>query len=166
MFRRCKHTSDQIAQSLAGNYRAEHVFALAQALALYESYQTQLALCDKQIEQYLRKIRGSHRCKAANALRERNKNEPAFDIQSHLFRITEVDLTRIDGIAAPTALTVISEIGADMSRWVTVKYFTSWLGLCPGTKITGGKVQSSKTKPTASSCCHSVAFSSGSVISK
>jgi transposase len=29
------------------------------------------------------------------------------------------------------------------------KHFASWLGLCPGTKITGGKVMSSKTKRCA-----------------
>ena len=35
-----------------------------------------------------------------------------------------------------------------MSRWKTVKHFTSWLGLCPGTKVSGGRVLGSKTKPT------------------
>jgi transposase len=60
-----------------------------------------------------------------------------------------VDLTRIDGIDVTTALAVISEIGTDMSRFPTVGHFTSWLGLCPGTKITGGTVMSGKTKPCA-----------------
>src|SRR5438552_383323 len=40
----------------------------------------------------------------------------------------------------------VSEIGVDMTRFPTIKHFTSWLGLCPGTKITGGKVMSGKTK--------------------
>ena len=60
-----------------------------------------------------------------------------------------VDLTRIDGIHVTTALTVISEVGADMSRFPSDKHFASWLGLCPGTKITGGKVMSGKTKRSA-----------------
>ena len=60
-----------------------------------------------------------------------------------------VDLTRIDGIDVTTALAVIAEIGVDMSRFPTIKHFTSWLGLCPGTKITGGKVMSGKTKRCA-----------------
>ncbi len=60
-----------------------------------------------------------------------------------------VDLTRIDGIDVTTALAVVSEVGADMSRFPSVKHFTSWLGLCPGTKITGGKVMSGKTKRCA-----------------
>ena len=60
-----------------------------------------------------------------------------------------VDLTRIDGIDVTTALAVISETGADMSRFESVTHFASWLGLCPGTKITGGKVMSGKTKRCA-----------------
>jgi len=59
-----------------------------------------------------------------------------------------VDLTRIDGIDVTTALAVLAEIGADMSKFPSVKHFTSWLGLCPGTKITGGKLLSGKTQ-----CC-------------
>ena len=60
-----------------------------------------------------------------------------------------VDLTRIDGINVTTALAVVSEVGTDMSRFPSDKHFASWLGLCPGTKITGGKVMSGKTKPSA-----------------
>ena len=52
----------------------------------------------------------------------------------------------IDGIDVTTALAVVSEIGVDMTRFPTIKHFTSWLGLCPGTKITGGKMMSGKTK--------------------
>jgi transposase len=60
-----------------------------------------------------------------------------------------VDLTRIDGIDVTTALAVVSETGANLSRFPTVAHFASWMGLCPGTKITGGKVMSSKTKRCA-----------------
>jgi transposase len=60
-----------------------------------------------------------------------------------------VDLTRIDGIDVTTALVVVSEIGTDMGRFPTDKHFASWLGLCPGTKITDGKVMSGKTKRCA-----------------
>ena len=67
----------------------------------------------------------------------------------HLFKMCGVDLTRIDGINVTTAIAVISETGSDMSRFPTVGHFTSWLGLCPGTKITGRKVMSGKTKRVA-----------------
>lgn len=78
--------------------------------------------------------------------RGRARNAPKFDLRTQLFRMCGVDLTRIDGMDVTTALAVVSEIGTDMSRFPTVKHFTSWLGLCPGTKITGGKVMSGKTK--------------------
>jgi len=65
-----------------------------------------------------------------------------------LYQLTGVDLTQIDGIEASTALTLISEIGTNMSRFPTANQFASWLGLCPGTKVSGGRVLSSKTKFT------------------
>ncbi len=60
-----------------------------------------------------------------------------------------VDLTRIDGVDVTTALAVVSETGADMSRFPSLGQFASRLGLCPGTKITGGKVMSGKSKRCA-----------------
>ena len=50
---------------------------------------------------------------------------------------------------AYTALKVVSEIGTDMTKWLSAKHFASWLGLSPNNRITGGKVMSSKTKPSA-----------------
>ena len=52
----------------------------------------------------------------------------------------------MEGLDEMNALTLISELGTDMAKWPTVKHFTSWLGLCPNFKKTGGKVQSSKTR--------------------
>lgn len=34
---------------------------------------------------------------------------------------------------------LLTEIGPDVSRLASVKHFCSWLGLCPGTKVSGGK---------------------------
>ena len=55
--RRCHATVETVCQALAGNYREEHVFALTQALELYDVYQTKVAACDKQIEAILRRLR-------------------------------------------------------------------------------------------------------------
>ena len=76
------------------------------------------------------------------------KNAPKFDVRTYLFRICGVDLTAIDGIDTTTALKVIAEIGPDLSRFKSAKHFASWLGLCPGTKISGGKLLSGTTKRT------------------
>jgi len=83
--------------------------------------------------------------KSKKAKRNRS-NKPSFDLHSHLYRITGVDFTTIDGLDVVTVQTIISEVGLDPSKFKTVKHFCSWLGLCPGCRITGGKVKSSQTR--------------------
>ena len=83
--------------------------------------------------------------------RKRAANAPAFDVRQYVYTMTGVDLTEVDGLEANTILTVISEIGLDMSRWPTEKHFASWLTLCPGVNKTGGRSQSSsgRTRPSS-----------------
>jgi transposase len=147
---RCKSSEAVIAKSLEGNYRAEHLFALAQAVALYDAYQAQIAACDQRIEQYLASVEHvTAESPPPTKQRKPRGNQLHFDARTHVYQMTGVDLTRIDGIEATTALTLIAEIGTDMSRWKTANHFVSWLGLCPGTKVSGGRRLSSTTKPTA-----------------
>ena len=40
---------------------------------------------------------------------------------------------------------MLAEVGADFSKFKDAKHFASWLGLCPGTKISGGKIISAAT---------------------
>ena len=147
--RRIKASEHEIAKSLQGNWRGEHLFALKQALAVFDFCGVQLAQCDGEIEQRLKALQKHEGSPAKGKKRSKSKNAPKFDVRDHLFKVCGVDLTRIDGIDVTTAMTVVSEIGPDMSRFPTVKHFTSWLGLCPGTKISGGKVLGAKTKRCA-----------------
>ena len=110
---------------------------------------TQLVECDCEIEQQLKCLKVHEGDPAKGKQRGRSRNAPKFDLRAQLFKMCGVDLTRIDGIDVTTAMAVISETGTDMSRFPTVGHFASWLGLCPGTKITGGKVMSGKTKRCA-----------------
>ena len=50
-----------------------------------------------------------------------------------------VDLTAIPTIGVTTALTIAAEIGPDFSAFPSAQHFSSWLGLAPGTRISGGK---------------------------
>jgi transposase len=148
----CRNDEATIAKALQGNWRDEHLFALRQAVALYKIYHQQITECDRQIETHLK----SFETKTEEPLPSRpskgrpSRNQLRFQALDPLHRILGVDLTRIDGIDAHTALKILSEIGTDMSRWPTVKHFTSWLGLCPGNKLSGGKRLSGRTKPCAS----------------
>jgi transposase len=150
--RRCKNSLDIIEKSLEGHYRDEHVFALTQALELYDTYNQKIGSCDRAIEKQLLQFESSPlpstsvepKSKSSNC-----KNAPSFDAQSHLKRILGVNLIAIPGIEASTALRVISEIGVDLSRFRSSKAFCSWLGLCPGNKVSGGKRLGGKSKRTS-----------------
>ena len=128
---RCHASEAEIVAALTGNYRPEHVFVLAQNLELFDQYQRQLATCDGAIEAHLLQLtaRVAAPITALPPARRRQKirdNEPRFDPHPppHL---TGVDLSQIDGIGPYNALRLLSEIGTDMTRWTTEKYFTSWL---------------------------------------
>ena len=141
------HASEaEIAASLLGNWRDEHLFALKQALAAFDFCGSQLAECDSEVERAMVLLHRHTGTPAEGKRRSRARNAPKFDVREHLFKICGVDLTRIDGIDVTTAMTVISEIGTDMTRFPSVKHLTSWLGLCPGTRISGGRVLDAATK--------------------
>ena len=142
---RCASSVAEIAKALTGHYRPEHVFALKQALALYDVYTEQVRECDAELERQWQAItpgwpdelpplapddkRDSH-----------SKNAPAYDARSLLYQLTGVDLVAIPGLHASTVQTIVSEIGTDMRQWPSEKEFCSWLGLAPHEDISGGKV--------------------------
>jgi transposase len=144
---RCKRTEAQIARALYGNWRQEHLFALRQALALYAFYQQQLRDCDAQLAAHLQTFadRSDGQHKPAKARKSRS-NTPAFNVRQALYRLSGVDLTVVEGIDENTALTVLSEIGIDMSKWPTEKQFTSWLGLCPQHRGSAGRIRSRRVR--------------------
>ena len=150
---RVRKSEAEIAAALSGDYRAEHVFVLAQELALYENYQQQIAACDAQIEDYLNQLPtqlSPEQVGEPVAPRQRPQNQPGFDLKHHLYRISGVDFTEIDGLGVLTVQTILSEVGLDPTRFPTAKQFASWLGLSPGTNISGGKRKSAKTRHISS----------------
>jgi transposase len=155
---RCRNPEEVIEASLVGNYRKEHLFSLKQALELYDYYTQKIAECDRQIEEEAKKLETKCDPDKINKLKKNSrinkrkklkKHEYPFNLTSELIRIAGVNLTKIPAIGASTALTIVSEIGLDMSRWKSAKHFASWLGLCPGNKVSGGKRLSGKSKPCA-----------------
>lgn len=61
-----------------------------------------------------------------------------------MIKLIGVDLCQIPGISEVSALEFISETGINMSRWKNAKHFAAWLNVVPNTKITGGKIISSR----------------------
>src|SRR5437773_1837312 len=149
---RCRNSTETIAKSLVGNYRPEHLFALRQAVELYEIYQAKIADCEAAIAAYLEQQ--DHRTEdeppsSPKPISARDRMRGGTDVRSKLYKMTAVDLFAIPGLAADTLLTLASEVGLDISPWQSEKHFTSWLALCPGTRRSGRRVLSSKTRPSA-----------------
>jgi len=148
---KCSHSETDIEKSLEGNYKFEHVFALKQALELYDFYDQLLQTCDAELEklyQAFEPVEDPGTQAPSPRRGKRRKNEPYFDLSQSLYRITGVDLVRIDGLDAVSVQKIISEVGLDMNKWPTVKHFTSWLRLSPNNLVTGGKTKRRGTQPT------------------
>ena len=151
----CKRTEAQIARALYGNWRAEHLFALQQAVTLYDCYRQQLQVCDEQLHAYLGTFADQSQGRPrpqrqVRRRRERRPNDPASDVANLLYRIAGVDLTVLEGIDANTALVILSEVGRDVSRFPTAKHFSSWLGLSPQHQGSAGKIRSRRVQHGAS----------------
>ena len=147
--RRCKRAEPEIAQALDGRYRPEHLSELRCCLAMWDKYQEVIGDVDAAIAAQLRAMRRDSALPPLPPkprVRGRKPHDPKFDVRLALYYVTGVDLTAIEGIDEVHALTLVSELGTDFTRWPTVKHFASWLGLCPNWKQTGGKVQSSRTR--------------------
>jgi len=148
---RCNKSEAEIAKALEGHYKREQVFALKQAVELYDFYDRQLRECDAELEAMYQKFdppESPGGPPPAPRTKKRRKNQAYFDLAPALYRLTGVDLTQIDGVDELTIQKVLSEVGTDMSQWPTVKHFASWLRLCPNNKITGGKVKQTGVQPT------------------
>lgn len=152
--RRCHATLAQVTAALTGHYRPEHLFVLQQNLELFDMCQTQLAACDQAIAAHVATLTTAAAppatpLPAPRARAHSRGNEPTFEMRAPLHHLTGVDLTQIDGVGPYTAMKLIAEIGTDMTRWPSPKHFTSWLTLAPQNKISGGRVLSARTVPSA-----------------
>jgi len=149
--RRIKASADTIAKSLVGDHRREHLFTLGQSLEAFRHYQELIAACDREITQYLEgfesKVDPPPGPRSPSTSEPKPKDsEPRFDLQTHLHRIFGVDPTKVPGINVLTTQTLLAEIGPDFSRFASGPALTSWLGLCPDNRVSGGRVLSVKTR--------------------
>jgi transposase len=165
--RRCKHDKAQIATALEGRYREEYLLELRGCLAMWEKYQEVIAAVDESIAAQLRAMRKQTTLPPLPPkprVRGRKPHDPKFDVRTALYFVTGVDLTAIEGIDEIHALTLVSELGSDFTKWPTVKHFSSWLGLCPNFQKTGGKVKSSQTRKGKGRAAHALRLAAWSLI--
>ena len=148
--RRCHASVETIRQSLVGNDREEHIFALTQAVELYDVYQAKVAACDAHVEAVLNRLREAAAIPTGQLPPARHTtkqpNGMGFDVRAILHGLLGCDLTQIHGLGPYLALKLVGECGTDLSAWPDAKHFTSWLCLAPSNKISGGKILSSRTR--------------------
>lgn len=149
--KRIKASREEIIKSLEGHWTTEHLFELRQCYQLYCTHQCMIEECDREIEKQLieqiasandgivpeipivkRKLSGKHTAE--------------YNLTGYLIEMLGVDVTEVFGISELSALTIMSEVGTEMTKWKTEHHFTSWLGLAPNTKKSAGKVISSRIK--------------------
>ena len=150
---RTKASQETIAKSLVGDYRREHLFTLRQSLTGFRQNSQLIADCDVEIESLLKEFSSGDGPRAeavpepqAQLKRKPRRNEMSFDLRTQLHRIFAVDLTEIPGINTLTAHALFTEVGRDLSKFANVAAFTSWMGLCPDNRVSGGKILHARTR--------------------
>jgi transposase len=160
-----------IAKALEGDWRKEHLFVLAKAYSQYQELQKQIQDCDQELWNYTRELEActqviqplkvmrlepqllgaepvSNPASKKRVRRKTSKNQPEGPWQQELERFFGVDLTAIPGISVLSGLTLMSELGNDLSAFKTEHHFASWLCLCPGNETSAGKVLRRRTRPS------------------
>ena len=119
----CRASEAEIAASLTGHYRDEHLFVLRQELEVYDCYHEKIRRGDEQIETRVHALqaqceppgRALPASRKPSPTSKRQDNTPSFEIRSPLFTLCGgVDLTALPGLGPYGALRLISEIGVDM----------------------------------------------------
>jgi transposase len=152
---RVRASHQQLVAALTGNYRAEHLFALKQNFEARQFHLQQIAECDGEIERLLTQLAErqpppSAPLPAPRRTQVSKKHALSFEVRSPLHRLTGgADLSQIDSIGPLAALQIVAEIGTDMSRWKTEHHFAAWTTLAPNNRISGGRLLSSRTRPSA-----------------
>lgn len=146
---RIKASREDIIKSLEGYWSKEHLFSLKQCYQLYCTHRQMIEECDKEIEKELMEQIASKNDGEIPELKDfkrkvSKKNKVPYNLTSILNEILGIDVTRVTGLSELSILTIMSEVGTDMSKWKTHDHFTSWLGVAPNTKVSGGKIISSR----------------------
>jgi transposase len=152
---RCARTPREMLEELTGNWRADHLFNLKEALAMYDFILERIAIYEAEIQRILQELAPNADVGPAPEPNNANKKkllrargqEP---LRQALYGVCASDLTSIDGISTATAEVVLSELGSDLSAFPTERHFVSYLKLSPKMAISGGKPIRKRPHGTAS----------------
>jgi len=166
-----KASHDTLVRSLRGDWRPEHLFTLAQSYETWRHYQRQITAGDAQIELLLASwdarvdLQAQPLAAPKTTHRTPQRNEPRFDARSECYRVLGVDLTAVPSFQTPTVLVLLAELGpAFAEKFPSAKHFSSWLGLCPDNRISGGKILSVSTRQIHSRVAEALRLAAQSLV--
>ena len=148
--KRIRAGADRIAAALGGTWREEHMFALEQAMQRFDFLTEQIDECGARIAERIDALtppdgNGGGAPDAGDGGDTPRKAPPQSaaaadrEMARALRGMMGVDLTAIPTIGVATALTIAPKVGPDLSAFPSGRHFCSWLGLAPGTRISGGR---------------------------
>ena len=126
-----KATPKELYDALHGRLTDHHRFMLALHLKQWDGLDETIRKLDVEIAQRIERMEA----------RTAGGNTP--------FRELIGLLTTIPGISAVAAPAILSEIGADMSRFPNAGHLVAWAGLCPGQNESAGKRKPSRLRKGA-----------------
>lgn len=151
--RRCKATVAEVRRSLQGDWRPEHLLALELAWQTWGHLRSQIEKLDAEIASRVEALEAKVDLTQTAVPPKRkgidnssNGPKQGEHLRAEFFRVLGVDLTAVPALSVLTVQGFISEIGSDLRSFRSAAHFISYLGLCPGTRISGGKVLDSRTR--------------------
>jgi len=140
-----------VERSLQGVWKAEHLFALGQALAGWEFCERQIAECDAQIAAQLRELTQDLPPPPPDAAAPKSGRHHVPQVPGLPGQLLSLsgghDAARLPGFTPGNWLKLLSEVGTDLSRWPNEKAFTAWLGLAPGKHQSGKTARRARRRP-------------------
>jgi len=148
--RRCQKSPAQFAEHLRGTWREEHLFNLAMNLELHDKLEEMIGRYGAKIAALMEEMGPEDRRDGGPPRHPSPTKARAIEragdqsLRQTLWRMSGVDLTRIDAVNVGVASVVLTEAGADLSAFPSENHFTSWLRLAPNRPVSGGKVLKKK----------------------
>lgn len=154
--KRCRSSAEEIIEALRGDYREEYLFVLKQSQLLYLQLREGIATCDEKLAELVAQVECevcSEPPRTVSQRRQTGKNSPQFAVFETAWRFYGVDLSEVPGVSSGVLSALISEVGTReqlLAAFPTPSRFTSWMGLCPDNRISGGKVLKARTRKVPS----------------
>jgi transposase len=129
--RSLKASPQQLVDALRGRLTDHHRFLLKLHLGQWDALDAAIRAIDREVDGRIERI-------------DQNLKDGEIPLRALI-----ILLSAIPGVSTLSAITILSEIGRDMSRFPTAGHLIAWSGLCPGQNESAGKQKSARLRKGA-----------------